>query len=70
MHVIFRDVGQLEVHDLRQLINIETASGDIGGDQHGNFALFKVIQGTGARSLAFIAMNGRGRQTVFDQLFS
>jgi hypothetical protein len=52
------------------LVNIETASGDIGGDQHGNLALFEVIERAGARSLAFVAMNGRGRQAVFDQLFS
>ena len=60
MHVIFWDIRQFKVHDLRQLIDIETARGDIGGHQHGNLSLFEVIEGTGACSLTFITVNGRG----------
>jgi hypothetical protein len=70
MHVVFGHVGQLEVDDLRQLVDIQTACRDICRNQNGDFALFEVIQSSGACGLALVAMNGRGGQAVFDKLFS
>jgi hypothetical protein len=43
MHVVFGHVGQLEVHDLRQLVDIQTACRDVCRDKYGDFALFEVI---------------------------
>jgi hypothetical protein len=43
VYVIFGDVGQLKVNDLRKLIDLEAACGDVGGDQYSNLALFEIV---------------------------
>ena len=43
MNVIFGDVGQFKVNDLRKLIDIEAACRDVGGDQYGNLTLFEIV---------------------------
>lgn len=69
MHVVFGHVGQFEIHDLGKLVDIEAACRDICRDEYGDFALFEVIQRTGACGLTLVAMNSRGGQSVFDKLF-
>jgi hypothetical protein len=60
MHVVFGHVGQFEIHDLRQLVDIETACRDICRNEYGDLSFFEVIQRTRARGLALVAMNSRG----------
>jgi hypothetical protein len=43
VYVVFGDVGQLKINDLRKLIDIEAASRDIGSDQYGNLTLFEIV---------------------------
>src|SRR5690606_22266461 len=69
VHIVGRHVGQFEVHHMRQLFNIQTTGGDIGGHQHGNITAFEFGQCAGTGALAFIAMNGRGGDVVFLQVF-
>ena len=69
MNVIFGHVGKLEVHDLRQLVDIQAARGDVGGHQHGDLARLEVVQGARAGVLALVAMNGGGGETVLHELF-
>src|SRR5690606_37674239 len=69
MHVVIGHVGQFEVHDLRQLVDVEPARGDVGGHQHGHIACLEPGQRARARRLALVAMDGRGAQAVFGQLF-
>ena len=33
MHIGFGDIGKLEVHDVREFIDIDASSGNIGGDE-------------------------------------
>src|SRR5690606_942953 len=40
VHVVFGHIGQFKVHDLRQLVNVQTTCGDIGGHQYGDLAIF------------------------------
>src|SRR3546814_6967294 len=56
MHVIFRHGRQLEVHDVRQLVDIEATSGDIGCDQHADFVGLELRERLGARTLALVAV--------------
>ena len=57
MYVIFGDVGQLKVNDLRKLIDIEAACRDVGSDQYGNLTLFEIVERACTCGLAFIAVD-------------
>ncbi|OIQ77342.1 hypothetical protein GALL_409680 [mine drainage metagenome] len=67
--VIFRHVGQFEVHHLRKLVDVEAARGDVGGHQHRDAAVLELRQRLGAGRLALVAMDGGGRNAVLDQFF-
>ncbi|CAB3692178.1 hypothetical protein LMG26685_04845 [Achromobacter mucicolens] len=67
--VVFRHVGQFEVHDLGQLVDVQATGGDVGGDQHGHGAVLEAGQRARACRLALVAVNGRGGQAVLDELF-
>ncbi len=42
MHVIFRNVRQLEIDDMRQFVDVEAAGGDVGGHQCAHLACLEV----------------------------
>src|SRR5690606_8240473 len=58
--VIFRHVGQIEIHYLGQLGNIQAAGSDVGGHQDGHLAVLEFAQGLGAGPLALVGMDGGG----------
>ena len=60
VNVVFRDIGQFVVHDLRQLLDIQATCRDIGGNQHAHFAVLETGQCLGTGILALVAMNRRG----------
>ena len=60
MHVILGHVGQVEVDDVRQLLDVEAARGDVGRDQHLHLAGLEVLQGADARGLALVAVDRSG----------
>src|SRR5690606_5386890 len=66
--IVFRHIGQLEVHHVRKLVDVDAAGGDVGGHQHGHFAVLEAAQRPGAGGLALVAMDGRSRQAVLDEL--
>ncbi|CAB3722382.1 hypothetical protein LMG3441_03947 [Achromobacter kerstersii] len=70
VHVVFRHVGQFEVHHLRQLVDVQATGGDVGRDQHRHGAVLEAGQRTGAGGLALVAVDRGGGQAVLDQLFS
>ena len=41
VYIVFGDVGQFEVHYVRQLIDVQSARGDVSGDQHAHDALLE-----------------------------
>ena len=68
MHIVFRHIWQLVVHHIRQLVNVQTTRGDIGGHQHAHTAIFKVIQRTGTRTLTLVTVNRCSGDAIFTQL--
>ena len=67
--VIFGDVRQFKIHDMRQLLDIETARRQIGRDQDAHIALFEIGQRLRTRALAFVAVNGgRANAVLFELL--
>ncbi|VVN46642.1 hypothetical protein PS639_05808 [Pseudomonas fluorescens] len=69
VHIVFVNVRQFEVDHVWQLIDVEAASGDVGGDQDAHFTGLEVGQGFGAGVLALVAVDGDGGKTVFVQVF-
>src|SRR5690606_10081092 len=45
VYVVFFDIGQLEVDDMRQLVDIQAAGGDVGRHQDTNLVGLEVGQG-------------------------
>jgi hypothetical protein len=60
VHVIFRYVWQFEVDDMRQSLDVEAPSCDVGCHQDPDIAGLEFVQGPHACCLGFIAVN-RGR---------
>ncbi len=53
-------VGEVVVYDQSDVFHIDPASGDVGGDENGNEALFELCEGFFALGLGFIAVDGFG----------
>ena len=68
MNIVFRDIGQFKVHHVRQLLDIQTAGGDVRGNQHAYLAGLEPGQCTGTRPLALVAVNGRAADAVLFEL--
>ncbi|MNF77489.1 hypothetical protein D3C84_596370 [compost metagenome] len=62
--VVFLDIRQFEVDHMGQLVDIQAASGDIGGDHDPHVTGLEVGQGLGAGVLALVAVDRHGRQAV------
>tara|TARA_B110000503_G_scaffold135503_1_gene216234 strand:+ start:2473 stop:2796 length:324 start_codon:yes stop_codon:yes gene_type:complete len=60
VHIRFRNVGQFEVDDMAQLIDVNSTRSNIGRDQYANLAFFESVHGPVPLWLAFVAMNGFG----------
>src|SRR5690606_9757456 len=67
--VVFRNVRQFEVDHVRQLINVQTTRGDVGGNQYHNLAVLEAGQRTGTSRLALVAVQGFSGHTVLGQFF-
>ncbi len=62
--VVLGLVRQIEIHHMGQLMNVNAAGGDVGGDQHPQLAALEPRQGTGAGPLALVAMDRRRRHAL------
>ncbi len=69
MDVVFGHRRELEVHDVRQGLDIQTSSSDVGGHQHLCLALLEGRQCAHALRLALVAVDRAGADAVLDQLF-
>ena len=56
--VIFRLFGEVVVDDLRELLDINAPSGDVGGEKDFDFSVLKVVESFGACVLTLVAVNG------------
>ena len=68
VHVVLGDVGQLEVHHVRQVVDVQAAGGDVGGHQHLQAAVLELGQRPGARALALVAVDGQRADAVLVEL--
>ncbi|VVO42269.1 hypothetical protein PS723_05984 [Pseudomonas fluorescens] len=68
VHIVFVDVRQLEVDHVWQLVDIQAAGGDIGGNQDPHFAGLEVGQGFGSGVLALVTVDGNGGEAVLVQI--
>ncbi len=69
VHVILGHFRNFVIDHVRQLFDIQPACSDVGGDQRPNAAGLEVGQRLGARTLALVAVDGGGRETVGSKLF-
>src|SRR5690606_26318398 len=56
----FRHIGQLEVHHVGDLVHIDAARGDVGGDQNAQLAVLEGFKRALALRLALVAVDGAG----------
>ncbi|MNS67590.1 hypothetical protein D3C72_1008450 [compost metagenome] len=56
VHVVFADVRDFVVHDVRQLVDVDAARGDIGGHQGADVAALEAGQRLRAGALALVAV--------------
>jgi hypothetical protein len=64
VHIVFADIGDVVIYNVRKVININTAGSNIGGNQGTYIAAFETCQGLGSGSLAFVAMQCHGRDAI------
>ena len=69
MHVVLGHVRQLVVHDVRQLHDVETARGEVGGDEHADAALREGAERRLARVLRLVAVYGEGGDSAALEVF-
>ena len=59
VNIVFRYIGQIKIHHLWQLGDIQAAGCDVSGHQHTDLASLETRQRLCARSLALVAVDGR-----------
>src|SRR5687767_679949 len=69
VHVILGHVRQFEIDDVRQLLDVEAARGDVSCDEHGDAAVLKLGEGARARRLALVAVDRGAADAVLLELF-
>jgi hypothetical protein len=70
VHIRFRNVRQLEVDDMTQLIDVNTTRSNVGCNQNSNFSFFESVHSPIPLGLAFITMNGLGLDARVTEVLS
>jgi hypothetical protein len=65
MHVILGHERQIEVHDQRQVGDVEAAGREIGRHQHPDPTLLEVVEGATANALTLVAVDHAGAHAAF-----
>jgi len=60
MDEVFGDIGKIVIDDVGDVLNVDAASGDVGGDQDAILPALKAGEGGGALRLRAVAMNHGG----------
>ena len=68
VHVIVGHVGEVVVDDVRQLVDVDAAGGDVGGDQHLQAGVLELGERARARALALVAVDGERGDSVVAEL--
>ena len=69
MNIILSNIGEVEIHDMGQLLNINAASGNVRSNKNTHITLFETLECTSSRTLTFIAVNRSSSQSLFIQSF-
>ena len=64
VYIILGIIGEFEVDDMGQLIDIQAAGGYIGGHQYANLVVFEGGQCASACALTLVAVDGGGIDAV------
>ena len=64
MHVVVHVGGQVEVHHVRNVRDIQTARRDVRRDQHADAPLPESLEGLLAQALGQVAVDRRGPNPV------
>ena len=68
VYIILRDIRQLMVDDIGQLVDVDPAGGDVRGHQETDGAAFEIGKRLGARPLGLVAMDGVSGNAGIGQL--
>jgi hypothetical protein len=69
MNVHLGFVGQIEVEDVGNVVDIDASAGDVGSDKNEHIAVPEILQRPGSGGLAFVTMNGIGWNPDCRELF-
>lgn len=64
VNVVLGHARELEVHHVRELVDIEPPRGDVRRDENPNPGLFEIPEHPGALALALVAVDRRGGDAV------
>lgn len=64
VNVVFRYVWKLEIYYVWKVGNVDSARGDIGGDEDTDVVRFEVLKGAFACGLTFVAMDRGGSDSI------
>lgn len=70
VHIVFGDIGQFVVDDVREPFNVKATSSNVGCHQHTNGLVFEAGKRFGACRLTLVAVNGGSDDAVFFKLGS
>lgn len=65
VHIVFGDIGQFVVDDVREPFNVKATSSNVGCHQHTNGLVFEAGKRFGACRLTLVAVNGGSDDAVF-----
>ena len=68
MHIAFRFVRQFKIDDMRDVVDIDAARGDVGCDQNAGVARAEPLQRPLARALRFVAVDRIRGKTVLVEM--
>jgi hypothetical protein len=57
MHIIFGNIREIEIHHMRELLNIDPSRSNICGNKNAHRSIFESLQSPCSRTLAFISMD-------------
>ena len=69
MDIVLGYVGQFEIDDLWQLVDVQAARGNVCRHEDRDLALLEAFEGAGTSGLALVSMDGRSRESVLDEFF-
>src|SRR3954452_18399857 len=64
VHVVLGHHRELEVHDVRERLDVDAARGDVRGDEDVGTSGLEVVEGADPLALALVAVDGRGVDPV------